>query len=51
MDQMTTPLDAVLIAAGISMVYNADDWAFGEATPRPIHSRRDDIDSVPPTLN
>ena len=47
---MEAQIEAMLIAAGISTVYNADDWDFDAATPRPIPSRHD-ADSVPPSLN
>ena len=48
MDLQQNPVDLMLNAAGISMVYNADDWDLHAATPRPIPSRRSDADSVPP---
>ena len=51
MDLQQNTVDRMLIAAGISMVYNADDWEFDAATPRPIPARHNDADSVPPTLN
>ncbi|HYC37297.1 MAG TPA: hypothetical protein VEC19_12795 [Usitatibacter sp.] len=52
MDQQFNPVDLMLIAAGISTVYNADDWDFDAAKPRPLHKRfPEDSDAVPPTLN
>ena len=50
MEAQSNPVDAMIIAAGISMVYNADDWDFA-ATPLPIASRRNDVDAIPPALN